>query len=104
MSKKFTDEEIDEAFVKDIYNSAVNYSCNGIYVPTNKHGHPCRWDFISFEMVDKDDPTDNILVHRFDIFEISNGCGSIEYLDETLLEILKMVHGQVAFELNQIDW
>lgn len=105
MSKKFEDNEINNEFVKYIYDTAVDYFCNGIYIPTSKDdGHPCEWDFISFEMVDNDDIADGIFAHTFDAYEISNGFGSIDYLDQTLLEILKICHGQVTFEKNQIDW
>lgn len=106
MSKKFTDEEMDNEFVKWIYDTAVDYFCNGIYIPTPKDdGHPCGWDFIDFTMVDPFDAgEDNIFVYKFGGCEISNGYGADVYQDKTLLEILKIIHGQVAFELNQIDW
>lgn len=107
MSKIFKDEEINLDLVQDIYNAAADDFCNGIYVPASKdNGHPCGWDFISFEMIDNDNSANNIFTHVFDAstYEISNGFGSIEYSDKTLLEILKICHGEVAFEKNQIDW
>jgi len=97
MSKKFTDKEITEKFVKDVYNVAQSIA-DGIYVPSN--AHPCGWDFISFEDIDEW----SVAEEPISYYCISNGYGSEDYGDCTLLEILKKVHGQVAFELNQIDW
>jgi len=104
MSKKFEDTEINNDLVKYIYDAAVDVFCNGIYIPTSDNGHPCGWDFVSFEMIDNDDSADEIFAHEFEDYEVSNGFGSVEYIDKTLLEILKLCHGQVAFELNQIYW
>lgn len=99
MSKKFTDEEIDLNLAKYIYNGAKSFG-EGIYVPSNCH--PCGWDFINFTYVfdSEDDVEDNVFYGS----DISNGYGNEEFSNCTLLEILKKVHGQVAFELNQIDW
>jgi hypothetical protein len=97
MSKKFTDDEITEEFAKDVYNGAQSIA-DGIYVPSN--AHPCGWDFISFEDVNEWSVAEEPILY----YCISNGYGSVDYDGHTLLEILKKVHGQVAFELNKIDW
>lgn len=103
MSAKFPDEKIDKSFVMDVYNAATKSFGDGIYVPSD--GHPCGWDWIDFEFVDPFDAgEDNIFVYTFGGSDISNGYGSEDFEDKTLLEILKVVHGQVAFELDQIDW
>lgn len=101
MSKKFTDNEINLDLAKYVYNGAKSFG-EGIYVPNDKpNGHPCGWDFIDFKYIENEDDVEN---YRFEDSDISNGYGSGEFTDCTLLEILQMVHSQVAFKLNQIDW
>ena len=101
MSKKFEDNEITLELAKYVYNGAKSFA-EGIYVPNDEpNGHPCGWDFISFEYIENENDVENYL---FDNSDISNGYGSEAFTDKTLLEILQMIHGQVAFELNQIDW
>jgi hypothetical protein len=104
MSKKFSDDEITLDLAKYVYNGAKSFA-EGIYVPNHPEidssGHPCNWDFIDFEDIENEDEIES---YPFEDWQISNGYGSEEFTNCTLLEILKKVHGQVAFELNQIDW
>ena len=101
MSKKFSDDEITLDLAKYVYNGAKSFA-EGIYVPNSEpNGHPCGWDFVNFEYIEDEGDVEN---YRFECSDISNGYGSEEFIDCTLLEILKKVHGQVAFELDQIDW
>ena len=101
MSKKFKDDEITVDLAKYVYNGAQSFA-EGIYVPNDEpNGHPCGWDFISFEYIDNENEA---LSYWFENSDISNGYGSESFVGKTLLEILKMVHGQVAFEKDQIDW
>ena len=57
--------------------------------------------FVDFKYIEDEDDVEN---YRFEYSDISNGYGSDYFDSMTLFEILKKVHGQVAFELNQIDW
>ena len=101
MSKKFNDDEITLDLAKYVYNGAKSFG-EGIYVPnTEPNCHPCGWDFVDFQYIENEDDVEN---YRFEYSDISNGYGSDDFDSMTLLEILKKVHGQVAFELNQIDW
>ena len=104
MSKKFSDDEITLDLAKYVYNGAKSFA-EGIYVPNHPEidssGHPCGWDFVDFKYIEDEDDIEN---YRFECSDISNGYGSEAFTDKTLLEILQKVHGQVAFELNQIDW
>jgi len=72
-----------------------------IILQLDSSGHPCGWDFIDFDYIEDENDVEN---HEFEEWEISNGYGADAFTNKTLLEILKMVYGQVAFELNQIDW
>jgi len=98
MSKKFDDSEINKEFAVYVWNGAKSFA-EGIYVPSD--AHPCGWDFISLEYYEVEDDVEE---QPIESYEISNGYGSEEFADCTLLEILKKVHGQVAFEKSQIDW
>lgn len=101
MSKKFTDEEINLDLAKYVYNGAKSFT-EGIYIPNDSpNGHPCGWDFITFAYIDNED---DVKSYIFEDTDISNGYGSETFADKTLLEILQMIHGQVAFEKYQIDW
>ena len=102
MSKKFEDSEINKELAVYVWNGSKSF-CDGVYVPTVKDdGHPCEWDFIDFSNVIECE--DDVDVQQFEENDISNGYGSYDYADCTLLEILKMCHGQVVFEKSQIDW
>lgn len=94
--REFTKCDLD--FSKDenvlkVYDCAMEYFGHRIYVPC-KEGHPCGWDFIEFEYIDRDD----ILEYKFESNDISNGCGSDEFEDKTLKEILIMVDGYFEME------
>lgn len=98
MSKKFEDSEITKEFAERIWEGS-KFFAEGIYVPSD--AHPCGWDFIDLSDIECSDDVDSVEMCPADI---SNGYGSEEFCDKTLLEILKIVHGQVAFEKSQIDW
>jgi len=102
MSKNFKDSEITEELAKYVWKGSQSFA-NGIYVPTSEgeEGHPCGWDFISFEDMEC---SDDVECMPIEAYSISNGYGSEIYQGMTLLEILQECHGRVAFEKDQIDW
>jgi len=90
---------IDREYMEQVYIGAKEIFCNGIYVKSE--GHPCGWDFISFEDMEC---SDDVECMPIEAYSISNGYGSEIYQGMTLLEILQECHGRVAFEKDQIDW
>jgi hypothetical protein len=101
MSKTMDESNITVAFAEQVYKASQSFA-NGIYVPTPKgEGHPCRWEFISF---DGYECSTDVESEPIEDYNISDGYGSEAYQDKTLLEILHECHGVLAFEINQIDW
>jgi len=101
MSKVMEKSNITVAFAEIIYEASQSFA-NGIYVPTPKgEGHPCGWDFISFDAYECSTDVEN---EPIDSCNISDGYGSESYQEKTLLEILHECHGIYAFEKSHIDW
>ena len=100
MSKleKYTDEK-----VLQIYNSAIKYFCNGLYVKSDKH--PCGWDYISFEDIDQDDEEYDVFNYIFSLADINDYIYDDHDFDgKTLKEILESIGDNWAFEISGINW
>lgn len=97
MNRQIIDFSKDEHII-NVYNCAKEVYGHGIAIPSNYH--PCGWDWIDFESVE------DILEHKFEGFDISNGCGNPAYEGDTLKQILLKTEGKFAFEVNvnNIDW
>lgn len=101
MSNKLKSAEITVDFAEQIWKGAQSFA-NGVYVPTAKgEGHPCGWDFISFEGLEVSTDVESVPIEDYNI---SKGYGSESYQDKTLFEILQECNGVIAFEMSQIDW
>lgn len=101
MSNKLKNSEITVGFAEQVWKGAQLF-VNGVYVPTAEgEGHPCGWDFISFEGLEVSGDVEN---EPIEDYNISSGHGSDSYNDKTLFEILQKCHGMIAFEIDQIDW
>jgi len=98
LSRKQLDFSSDEVII-DVLGCANGVYGGGIAVPIDG-GHPCGWEWIDFKDVE------DILEHKFEDCEISDGCSNGDFTDKTLKEILKITEGKFAFEVNRnsIDW
>lgn len=92
--------EICEEDIRDIFEIAKLYYCDGIYVKSN--AHPCGWDFISFEDFEI---SDDMFGQPISIFSISNGhYGYHDYEGKTVEEVIKEVGMQgLCFEVSGVD-
>ena len=91
----YTNEEV----LKQIYHGAMEIFGQGIAVPSDVH--MCGWDWINFDYVDGD-----ILEHKFDATDISNGIyDRHEFSGLTLKEILIKTKARFLFEINcDVNW
>jgi len=107
MEQKENFTEINEEYIKEIYECAMKYFGEGIYVK-QEEGHPCRWDFISFKQIDnEDDEYDdcNLDNYTFEHSDISDCCGSEEFVGRTLDAVIRLVGMKGwCFELNGVDY
>jgi hypothetical protein len=122
ISQNFTEKEMELIFqvsrkklnfddtkvIEDIYKRAKEEYKNGIAVPV-ENGHPCGWEWLSFEYLGgaiEDDGYSSLDIWVFEDEDISNGCGTDCYYGLTLKEVLKKTNGRFAFEVNgnNIDW
>lgn len=93
-------KDFDKQYIEDIYKSAKEIFCNGIYVKSD--AHKCGWDFISFEDMEC---SDDAFEQPIGISEISGGnYGYHDYEDMTLEDIIATVgiHGW-CFEISGVD-
>jgi len=94
---------VNKSNIRDVISAAKEIFCNGIYIPSDYH--PCGWDFISFEDIDKDEEGNYDVGYIFKIYDISGGNYDIhDYTDCTLQEILEKTDGKFSFERSGIDW
>lgn len=87
--------ELTDELLIEIVSAANEVFCHGIYIPSEE-GHPCGWDFISFDYIDG---YEEILEYKFDITDISDGIYDVhEYENKTLKEILEATDCKFEFE------
>lgn len=104
MEQKEKFVEINDEYIKEIYECAMKYFGNGIYVKS-EDGHPCGWDFINFNMIDNDDEDYNMDNYTFECSNISDCCGSDEFCGRTLKQVILLVGMKGwCFEHGGVDY
>lgn len=90
-----------EQFLSELFESAKEYFCNGIYVLSDQH--PCGWDFISFENFEAES---DLWKEPILDSDISNGCYILSNFENmTVQDVMNEVGPEGwCFEISGVDF